>query len=146
MNIVCGIYGWKNVVNGKWYIGQSVNVYERKCTHLQKARRGRHHNAHFQSAFTKYGENSFEFYVLEEVPENLLDIRERAYIRYYKSLDRKFGYNLDEGGHASRHFSPETRLKISKASMGNTNMLGKKFSKEHKRRLSESKMGDKYWA
>jgi len=25
----CGIYGFRNSLNGKWYIGQSVNIKER---------------------------------------------------------------------------------------------------------------------
>jgi predicted GIY-YIG superfamily endonuclease len=27
---ICGIYGIRNVVNGKWYVGQSVDVENRR--------------------------------------------------------------------------------------------------------------------
>jgi group I intron endonuclease len=139
----CGIYGWRNMVNGKWYVGQSVDMLECKQTHLWKAKAGKHHNRHFQAAFVKYGESNFEFHFLEEVPENMLDVRERAWIGYYKSCNRNFGYNLDDGGGANRHCSSETKRKLSEASMGNTNMLGKTFSMEHRKRLSDAKMGAK---
>jgi len=93
------------------------------------------------AAFSKYGEESFEFVVLEDVPLEMLDDRERAWIKHYNSSDRRFGYNKDDGGKVNRSMSAETRLKISRASMGNKNMLGKVFTLEHRRRLSEAKLG-----
>jgi group I intron endonuclease len=95
------------------------------------------------SAFSKYGEGSFEFCVLEEAPVEVLDDRERAWIKHYNSCDRRFGYNKDGGGKANRNPSVETRLKISRASAGNKNMLGKKFSETHRKRISEAHLGNK---
>lgn len=41
--------------------------------------------------------------------------------------------------------SIEARIKMSKAKTGNKNMLGKHFSEEHRRKLSESHKGIKAW-
>ena len=47
-------------------------------------------------AIRKYGKNNFSVEVLEECQENLLDERERYYIKYYNSYNE--GYNLTLGG------------------------------------------------
>lgn len=113
MGTIVGIYGFRCTESGKWYVGQSINVLVRKRDHLIDLRRGRHPNSHMQSAFDKYGESSFEFHVLEETPEDMLDARECSWIEYLRSTDRDFGYNLDTGGHFKKHHSLETRAKMS---------------------------------
>jgi group I intron endonuclease len=149
----CGIYGWHNKANNKWYIGQSSNTSTRRRYHLYVLRLGRHYNKHLQAAFLKYGEMSFDFYVLEEVNESLLNEKERLWINHYKSYDYKFGYNLDNGGKANRIVSLETKQKQSKAKLGIKNynygknrsditcnriskaLLGRKLSDEHQENL-----------
>ena len=81
----CGIYGIKNLVSGKLYIGQSVDIEHRKYLHFWLLKNGKHFNNHLQMAFIKYGVNNFEFRVLEEIPENMLDVRECAWIKCYQS-------------------------------------------------------------
>jgi predicted GIY-YIG superfamily endonuclease len=51
-----GIYCIHNTVNGKRYVGQSVNIHRRKSSHLWELKNGRHGNEHLQRAFTKHGE------------------------------------------------------------------------------------------
>ncbi len=132
---MCGIYGIRNMVNGKWYIGQSVNIDDRRRHHFRSLQDGKHYNWHLQKAFTQYGKNNFEFHVLEETKEEMLDIRERAWIAYYKSTDKKFGYNMEDGGSFQKHHSKETCLRLSKLHKGTHP------SKETLRKLSESHMG-----
>lgn len=131
----CGIYGIKNIVNGKWYIGQSVNIDKRKGIHFSFLNRLAHYNHHLQEAFKKYGASSFEFQVLEEVSEELLDTRECALIDLYKSNIPQFGYNLRTGGHLNHRISIEGKRKMSGAA------FGKHKSAETRKRMSEAKKG-----
>jgi len=130
----CGIYGIRNMANGKWYIGQGI-INSRKNWHFAALKRGDHFNRHLQSAFSKYGKDNFEFRVLEEVSEDMLDVRECAWIDFYKSTHEHFGYNLRTGGQLTHHLSEETKRKMSEAHKG------KVFSKEHKRKMVESRKG-----
>lgn len=62
------IYKIRNVVNQKFYVGSTTNMKERARTHRNRLRRGKHHSAHLQAAWNKYGEECFVFEVVEEVP------------------------------------------------------------------------------
>jgi group I intron endonuclease len=117
MNTI-GIYGFKNLSNGKWYVGQSVDVFQRKSAHLSRLSNNTHSNLHLQRAFNLVGKAGFEFRLLELVEVPMLDIRERAWISYYKSDDRNTGYNIEKGGEATHVCSPETRHKIRLAHLG----------------------------
>lgn len=130
-----GIYGIRNMVNGKWYIGQSVNVDARIKAHLRALRDDYHYNKHLRLAFRKYGEANFEFRVLEKTEEGLLDIQERLWIVHYKSNQREFGYNLESGGHENKHHSEETKRKMTE------DRIGLHPSDKTKRKLSEAGMG-----
>ena len=152
-----GIYGILNTANGKWYVGQSCNLDIRRYNHLAKLRRGKHFNRHLQSAFTNYGEDIFEWHTLEEVSENMLDVREIAWIEYYQSNNGKYGYNCDSGGCVNRHYSEESkrrmseshknpsievRKRMSDAHVGKmSNRLGCHISEEQRRKLLEANRG-----
>lgn len=144
----CGIYGICNTVNGKWYIGQSIDIEKRKYNHFFKLRRGDHFNPHFQRAFIQCGEDNFEFHILEETSEDMLDVRERAWINYYQSFNMQYGYNLNKGGHQNHHHSKKTCQKISDKQMGRiSTMKGKKrppFSEEWKKNMSISHKGKSF--
>ena len=64
MNKLSGIYKIANLVNGKRYIGGSVNLKHRLVCHKSGLRRGRHKNPHLQNAWNKYGEENFEFKII----------------------------------------------------------------------------------
>jgi len=138
----CGIYGIRNMANGKWYIGQSVDVERRKRFHISYCLRGAHCNVHLQSSFNKYGVDNFEFRILEETEAGLLDIQERLWIKHYKSDNRQFGYNLDGGGNIYKHISEETRKKMSDIKKGRLpNNYGKHLSDETCQKMSDKKRG-----
>ena len=42
------VYGIENLVNGKWYIGQTSNYDNRQSEHLRRLRTGKHHSALLQ--------------------------------------------------------------------------------------------------
>src|SRR5688572_23079365 len=90
---ISAIYKITNNISKKVYIGSAINVYHRFSTHRSLLRSSKHFNKHLQSAWNKYGENSFMFEIIENcLPEDLLD-REEYYIKLYKSNDRNCGYN-----------------------------------------------------
>ena len=130
-----GIYAIINKINGKKYIGQSLDIEYRLSIHKSRLLCGRHHSSHLQASFNKYGIDSFLFTELEIVGPERIDEREIALIDLHKTMNPEFGYNGDSGGHERHRQSEAVRMKMSLAK------LGKKrgpHSEEHKRRISES--------
>ena len=128
-----GIYCITNKINGKRYIGQSINIQNR----WRQEKRLNGVNKHLKSAFEKYGLENFSFEILEECQEKELNAKEADYIKKFNSTNREMGYNQTTGG---EHFkiinrtpmSEETKRKISESKKG------QKFSETHKNNLSKS--------
>lgn len=110
-----GIYKIENKVNGKVYIGQSINIEERWRTHRNMLRRDDHYNKHFQNSWNKYGEENFDFSVIENVSDiKQLSPREIYWIDYFKSFDKSFGYNMTVGGEGTRIYTEDEFFEINK--------------------------------
>ena len=92
-----GIYKITNLINGKMYIGQSIDIEKRWEEH--KFYSGKENTA-IQSAFKKYGISNFSFEVIEECLREELDAKEIYWIAKYDSFNN--GYNLTQGG-MSKH-------------------------------------------
>lgn len=74
----CGIYAIVNKETGHAYIGESVDMLGRWRSHYQELERGRHSNKALLKDWHKYGEEAFEFKVIELYPANfLIDLEER---------------------------------------------------------------------
>jgi group I intron endonuclease len=82
--MACSIYKIINLKNEKLYIGSAVYFPSRKALHLFQLRNNKHFNKHLQSAFNKYGEESFKFEILEECFKDNLIEREQFYINTLK--------------------------------------------------------------
>lgn len=95
-----GIYKITNKVNGKIYIGQSINIAERWKAHRSKPfnPNSAQYDTPLYRAVRKYGLDKFVFEVIEECTPKDLNIREQYYISLYHSCDLAFGYNLTSGG------------------------------------------------
>ena len=93
-----GIYGIVNKINGKTYIGQTGERFLRRYWHHQwKLKNGSHDNKYLQESWNKYGEDNFDFVVIEVVSNrSLLDELEIKYINKYKSNNQS--YNMLLGG------------------------------------------------
>ena len=78
--IISGVYAIVNKINGKKYIGSSVNIAQRWRQHVHLLRKNRHHSSHLQSAWNKYGESSFKFVVLERADKENLAFVEQKYL------------------------------------------------------------------
>ncbi len=89
-----GVYQIKCTSNRKFYIGSAVDVLDRCEHHRSSLRRGDHRNSHLQAAWNKYGEDNFEFTVLESVDPNDLLNAEQNWIDQTQSANKEFGFNI----------------------------------------------------
>lgn len=99
------IYKWENKINGKVYIGQTMNRYgykKRWKQHIYDAL-NKNNNNHFHNAIKKYGHDRFNKTVLETIKmdnrdelKSYLDKLEIKYIYKYDSFNN--GYNSTLGG------------------------------------------------
>ena len=120
------IYLIKNTLNFKVYVGQTKFTLEmRKKQHLYGARKnwiGK--NRCLYASIRKYGEEVFEFSVLEECLQSDINEKEVKWIEFFDSTNREKGYNLSKGGNHKHEYkqlkplSEETRQKLSLALKG----------------------------
>ena len=92
-----GIYKYTNKLNGKIYIGRSVNITRRRWEHLNSPSP----YSYFDQTLNKLGEQAFDFEIVEECNANELKDREKYWIKFYNCCvldDRSNGYNLTRGG------------------------------------------------
>jgi group I intron endonuclease len=94
--MTCGIYKIINKVNGKYYLGSSENINTRWKFHRYDLRHNKHHSIHLQRAWVKYGEASFIFEIIEEVPNELIIEKEQYYLDTFKPWDEQVGYNMSK--------------------------------------------------
>jgi group I intron endonuclease len=139
------IYKITNKLNGKCYIGQTVDITRRfnqykkfQCKHQPK----------LYNALKKYNIDSFTFELFDTaVDSETLDFLEETYIACFDSVDR--GYNCIPGGHVTnsmkgKHHTEESKRKISNQKQGTKNHnFGKPRSGEEKLKMSESQKGYK---
>ena len=117
----CGIYGLRNKLKpDRWYVGQSIDIEDRwgqyrllRCKQQKK----------IYNALKKYGYEEFDKVLIEECKKELLNEREKYWIKIHNSFGK--GYNLTEGGE------------------GGDLRSGMKSSKEHKDKISKSLTGKK---
>lgn len=110
------IYKIENIVNNKVYIGQTTRkdgfkgryignnntspiewVYNYHNTANDK---GIYCNKYLLNSIEKYGFNNFKIIQIFDVAfsEKELNIKEKCWIKYYKSNIRKYGFNFTDGG------------------------------------------------
>ena len=150
MNRAIGIYSIVNNINGKVYIGQSIDIYKRWKAHIHRDSMSLIHRA-----IQKYGEQNFTFSIIKSVSSDspinriLLNCYECFFIKQYDATNRDKGYNITSGGNSFTHsVSAETRKKIGDKNRGRKHSpeaiskirasnLGRKHSAETKRKIAE---------
>lgn len=64
IDLNCGVYQIRNIINEKCYAGQSIVLRARERYHWSRLKNNNHHNIYFQRAYNKHGKNNFIFEVL----------------------------------------------------------------------------------
>ncbi len=114
------IYLITNLINNKKYVGQTQQGRE--------DRRWQEHsifcineNKPLYNAIKKYGPENFEFKIIETaIPEELIDEREKHYIKYYNTFYlNNQGYNMTEGGQGIHGYvhNDETKARIKESNL-----------------------------
>lgn len=129
---MCGkIYKITNLINGKIYIGQTIqSTRERWYKHCAKYTDDAHFFMPIKQAIFKYGKENFNIKVLEICNIKDLDSRETYWIAFYDSY--KIGYNCTEGGHSGKHRNKFTDLEELE------------ICEQYKNNLSAVKIAEKY--
>lgn len=105
------IYRITNVANDAFYIGSTSNPRRRRWEHWDALRKGVHHCEAMQRAWDEFGEDAFEFDILEEVNDaDLLRIEETYLMKHAGSAEC---YNTALSAHQSPALLPRVRTKIS---------------------------------
>lgn len=103
---LCGIYMIINQLNGKQYVGQSIDILRRYREHFRITSHG---TKELHEDLYKIGKDNATLVILEECDRELLSEREEYYIRFFKPE-----YNKSLGrGQLGIIASDETRKKIS---------------------------------
>lgn len=92
---VSGIYKITCLENEKAYIGQSSDIKTRFSDHLKAALSSSATTNKLYQEMRKYQPYNFTFEILEEVPRDKLDERERYWIDFYST--KEFGLNITKG-------------------------------------------------
>lgn len=85
--VISGIYEIVNIKNGNKYVGSSKDIYGRWVRHKRSLNIGKHHNHHLQNAWDLYGEDCFEFHILERDLDGRKERfdREQFWYDFYKN-------------------------------------------------------------
>jgi group I intron endonuclease len=138
--IKTGIYQIKNLITNKVYVGSASGrggFNERWRIHKNLLNKNKHHSRYLQSSWNKYGQETFEFTIIEEVERDKCIEREQYWLDYYNSANAEFGYNMCPLAHSSLGYkhSEEVVEKIRQAN------LGRKLSDEQKEILRKVNTG-----
>ena len=138
-----GIYRFKNLIDGKRYVGSSENLSNRLSFYYSPSKIHsalQQHKSYICSAIIKYGLNNFSLEILEYCEPDKLLIREKYYI------DLGAEYNIIKNPTippmSGRQHSNETKIIMSDTRKGENNpMYGKNHTEETKTIMSEAKKG-----
>lgn len=128
-----GVYQIRNLVDGKVYIGSTIDAFSSRWGHHRGRLRVKAHcNPKLQNAWNKHGEKCFVFEVVEVCVATECLIREQHYLDV-----RQPEYNICQvaGNRTGYSHTDVTKHKISKA------LLGRSLSVEHKHNISNAKQG-----
>ncbi len=124
------IYGIRNIINNKQYIGCTNNYKRRRIHHISELERNVHGNKYLQNDWIIYKKENFEFYIIKETENNQYNLEEKYIILY--NTEFPFGYNLTTGGLgvSNYHKSIEEKNHQSEKMMGKNNSLYGKINKK----------------
>lgn len=146
-----GVYRIDNSINGKCYVGSSIDLNRRRKEHSYTLANNSHANRHLQYSYNKYGREFFRFTIIEilDISENIKQLlleREQFWI---DNLLPEYNILLIAGTTLGFNHSVETKEQISNSTKGvkksaehskhiKEAQKGKILTEEHKKKLSES--------
>lgn len=135
------IYKITNKINGKCYIGQTIDIVKRFDKYRRLCVKGQ---PKIYNALKKYGVDSFSFEILDTVSDqDTLDFLEDIYILCFDSIE--YGYNSKPGGGNRVKFTEDVKRKISSSLSGkNSVWFGRKHTKEECDKISNALKGKKH--
>jgi group I intron endonuclease len=139
------IYKVTNSIDGKVYIGQTINTLkERKKRHLKSVRANS--VLYFHNAIRKYGVKAFTWEILDFAINRIeLNKKECYFIKEYESFNKKFGYNMTFGGEGMKP-TKVVRNRMSESHKGKISpMRGKHYPKSFSIKLSKALKGITSW-
>jgi group I intron endonuclease len=149
------IYRAVNKINGKIYIGQTINTLKQRVYQHKSEAKLRNSNIKFLNAILKYGIDGFVWEIIEYANTiEQLDKLEKYYINKYNTVED--GYNSKSGGHGihncggksngmfGKKHTEDTKRLIGSANGGtNSYWFGKRHSEQTKKKMSLSQTGSK---
>ena len=130
-----GVYLIRNNVNYRRYVGSAASSFiGRLQNHVQELKKGNHWNPRLQNSWRKHGDSACEFIVLEECPPEQCEQREQWWIDH---LCPEYNVCPVAGSRLGYHHTEATKDRMR------ASHLGKVFSDEHRRHISEAKRGCK---
>ena len=132
MNTISGVYRIVLLLDDRCYIGSSIQIQKRWSQHQRSLRKGTHHSPYLQRVWDKYGEDSFQFEIIEECDPEILIEHEQAWMDFYSPV---FNTNPVAGNSLGFRHTEETKEKIREIRTGAT------LSEETKAKMSEVRMG-----
>jgi group I intron endonuclease len=139
------IYRILNVVTDHFYIGSAGKPKRRKWEHWSELKKGVHHCHALQAAWTLYGEDAFEFEIIEVVAEADKFLIEDTHLLQHAGSPEC--YNTAMSSQVPPAVTAETALKIQKsmrllyADKANHPRTGKLHTPESKAKISASRTG-----
>jgi group I intron endonuclease len=150
------VYVFINTQNNKKYVGQAVDFRSRYRGHIYDARNPKREDYYkpFHNALRKYGEQTFEIYILKHNLKNQEEMNywERYYIKEYNTLVlNNKGYNVSDGGTNGNPLSGKTKQELDeinnkrrKAMLGTNNpFYGKTHTTQAIEKIREANIGRK---
>jgi group I intron endonuclease len=140
---ISGVYKIVNTKNGKIYIGSSKNILERwECQHKPQLRANKHINPYLQNAWNKYGESSFDIFIIEPCDADVCLSKEQYYLDLFNACDHSVGYNVSKvaGGGDKISYHPNLE-EIRQKQRENTKKRWKEKTEKEKEEYREKYKG-----
>ena len=134
-----GVYTITNAHDGKIYVGSSSNIVARWAKHRNALKLKKHHCRHLQYAWSRDGQEAFEFEIVELVDDPLfIEAREQFWMWRLDVANSARGYNTaPAAGSMLGHPMPrEVRQKISRIK------TGRPLTAEHRAALKKAWAGN----
>ena len=136
------VYLVTNKVNGKKYVGQSLQPDIKTRWNSHRSIKKRTVGRILHNAYKKYGFDKFDYKIICICFDEDTNKYEEEYIKKYNTLYPN-GYNLLQGGNNKKH-NEETKRMLSELNKGERHPLfGTKKTPEQLKEMSERMKGDK---